>query len=354
MQPNLKTPLVEYHYDALNRLVASTPSVQATAQRFYQKNKLITEVQGALKRSIMRSDSQPLAQQQRQGSATVETSLLAADLQGSVLNVLDATQSHPLAYTPYGHRPLGNGLLSLLGFSGERPDPVTGCYLLGTGHHRPFNPVLMRFICPDSWSPFGVGGLNAYGYCAGDPVNRMDPTGHWRTPILIKKRLRTIGLMSKPNTPVANGTPSVTVDISTGAIPKTGAMTRSGITLPPKSLDFQTSLPLDIPTTTTTNVSMPPDPPPYSRGAYSGQLPEPPKAPPPKYVDPPTFDQSQQQHLKRLARKWKRPRENPPSYFDSPHPNRVMDDIRDTVTFTPQEQARNRALLMRGQFRAPG
>lgn len=36
----------------------------------------------------------------------------------------------------------------------------------------------MRFHSPDSWSPFGGGGLNAYMYCMGDPVNRVDPTGH--------------------------------------------------------------------------------------------------------------------------------------------------------------------------------
>ncbi|RMU75656.1 hypothetical protein ALP24_200133 [Pseudomonas syringae pv. aptata] len=36
----------------------------------------------------------------------------------------------------------------------------------------------MRFNSPDSMSPFGKGGMNAYAYCAGDPVNRSDPTGH--------------------------------------------------------------------------------------------------------------------------------------------------------------------------------
>ncbi|OKA17200.1 hypothetical protein BOH74_23100, partial [Pseudomonas versuta] len=30
----------------------------------------------------------------------------------------------------------------------------------------------------DSLSPFGEGGLNGYSYCAGDPVNRIDPSGH--------------------------------------------------------------------------------------------------------------------------------------------------------------------------------
>ena len=102
---------------------------------------------------------------------------LATDQQRSILNALDATQPNPLAYTPYGHRPAKNSLLSLLGFNGERPDSVTGHYHLGNGY-RQFNPVLMRFNSTDNWSPFGEGGLNAYAYCSGDPVNKVDPNGH--------------------------------------------------------------------------------------------------------------------------------------------------------------------------------
>ncbi|MHC8357052.1 RHS repeat-associated core domain-containing protein [Pseudomonas sp. LB3P81] len=105
------------------------------------------------------------------------TILLATDVQNSVLNALDANQPHPIAYTPYGHHTRENGLLSLLGFNGELSDPLTGHYHLGNGY-RQFNPVLKRFNSPDSWSPFGRGGLNAYAYCGGDPRNRNDPTGH--------------------------------------------------------------------------------------------------------------------------------------------------------------------------------
>jgi RHS repeat-associated protein len=106
-----------------------------------------------------------------------KTTLLATDHQRSVINALDENRPHPIAYTPYGHRPVENALLSLLAFNGERPDPLTGHYHLGNGY-RQFNPVLMRFNSPDSWSPFGEGGVNAYVYCEGDPVNRVDPTGH--------------------------------------------------------------------------------------------------------------------------------------------------------------------------------
>ncbi|WP_414648257.1 RHS repeat-associated core domain-containing protein, partial [Cedecea sp.] len=65
----------------------------------------------------------------------------------------------------------------ILAFSGERLDPVSGTYHLGNGY-RSYSPVLMRFTRPDSWSPFGAGGINAYAYCEGDPVNRADPSGH--------------------------------------------------------------------------------------------------------------------------------------------------------------------------------
>ncbi|WP_241664359.1 RHS repeat-associated core domain-containing protein [Pseudomonas sp. Sample_10] len=188
MQPKRETLLCRYHYDPLDRLVDCTPTVQATTRRFYLKDRLATEIQSAAQRSIMQHGDQLLAQRQRQSGA-MDTRLLATDQQRSVLNVLDAARLNPLAYSPYGHRPAENGLLSLLGFNGERPDPVTGCYLLGNGY-RAFNPVLMRFNSPDSWSPFGEGGLNAYAYCMGDPVNRTDQNGHAG---LLKRMFMSLG-----------------------------------------------------------------------------------------------------------------------------------------------------------------
>lgn len=75
--------------------------------------------------------------------------------------------------------------LSGLGFNGQWREPVTGCYLLGNGH-RSYSPTLMRFCCPDRLSPFGAGGINAYAYCVGDPVNRSDPSGKASIGVLVK------------------------------------------------------------------------------------------------------------------------------------------------------------------------
>ncbi|WP_448111430.1 RHS repeat-associated core domain-containing protein [Pseudomonas lini] len=176
--------LCHYCYDPLDRLSGHTLAASAPLQRFYCKSRLATEIDGAISRSIVQHGDQLLAQSETSGTAR-QTTLLATDQQRSVLHAVASSGQHPLAYAPYGHRPASNGLLNLLGFNGERPDPVTGHYLLGNGY-RAFNPVLMRFNSPDSLSPFNEGGLNPYAYCLGDPINNTDPTGGFILPSRLK------------------------------------------------------------------------------------------------------------------------------------------------------------------------
>ena len=161
-----------YHYDPLDRLIHT-----AGIQRFYNQSRITTEIEGTQRYSVFQQDGRLLAQRRRD-STKDECHLLGTDLQQSVLHAVGADKHHSMAYNAYGHRPVENGLISLLGFNGERADPVTGHYLLGNGY-RAFNPVMMRFNSPDSWSPFGRGGINSYGYCGGEPINRVDRNGHF-------------------------------------------------------------------------------------------------------------------------------------------------------------------------------
>ncbi|WP_082377864.1 RHS repeat-associated core domain-containing protein [Pseudomonas sp. RIT-PI-q] len=180
MSSTPSTLLCHYRYDPLDRLINHTRADAPTQQRFYCKSRLATEIQGATRQSILQHGDLLLAQQQRLGDE-VSATLLATDLQRSVLQTLEKNnQRQAIAYSPYGHRRAESGLTRLLGFNGERPDPVTGHYLLGNGY-RAFNPVLMRFNSSDSWSPLGKGGLNSYAYCSGDPINSSDPNGHIKT-----------------------------------------------------------------------------------------------------------------------------------------------------------------------------
>lgn len=102
------------------------------------------------------------------------TLLLATDISQSVL--AESAPGQRLSYSPYGVQHSRQPAQSRLGFNGELQGGPQGWYHLGNGH-RVYNPVLGRFHSADALSPFSDGGLNAYTYCLGDPVNRTDPTG---------------------------------------------------------------------------------------------------------------------------------------------------------------------------------
>lgn len=96
-------------------------------------------------------------------------------------------QTH--TYTAYGYATTLPSEKTRQGFNGELPDALTGLYFLGSGY-RAYGTNLMRFISPDSLSPFAEGGINSYCYCGNDPVNNSDPTGHIGVRAAIIKRQR--------------------------------------------------------------------------------------------------------------------------------------------------------------------
>ncbi|MBC3497734.1 RHS repeat-associated core domain-containing protein [Pseudomonas sp. SWRI100] len=102
-----------------------------------------------------------------------QTMMLASDGMGSVIGE-SGTRSKSVAYSPYGFQ---RGMESLIGFAGQMQSLLPIGYFLGNGY-RFFDVVTNRFNSPDEFSPFGRGGVNAYVYCGGDPVNRTDPSGH--------------------------------------------------------------------------------------------------------------------------------------------------------------------------------
>ncbi|MDB5995217.1 MAG: sugar-binding protein [Pseudomonas sp.] len=109
--------------------------------------------------------------------------LLATDRSNSVIGEIVDSTVNTIAYSAYGEQSAQQDVATRVGFNGELRETTFGWYLLGNGY-RAYNPRLMRFHSPDSWSPFGVGGLNAYMFCSGDPANHSDATGHALTPLL--------------------------------------------------------------------------------------------------------------------------------------------------------------------------
>jgi RHS repeat-associated protein len=160
-----------------------------STQFFYQNGKLATVSQPGQQRAIFRSAELPLAE--LEAGSSPHAALLETDQSGSVLAAQrDSDEEEHYCYTVYGHDPSQPSVRTQAGFNGERIEAVAQGYLLGNGY-RLYNPALMRFQAPDNISPFDEGGLNAYSYCQGDPVNNTDPSGHfslWRPQTWITTR----------------------------------------------------------------------------------------------------------------------------------------------------------------------
>lgn len=128
------------------------------------------------------SDMNEVFLERRSKEGTTAERYLITDYKGSVVAEIEGgvvTQRH--AYSPYGEEAgvvSRTGLvgLPLVGFNGALCDPVFPLYHPGNGH-RSYCPQIMRFLEPDSLSPFDGGGINPYIYCVGNPVNLIDPSG---------------------------------------------------------------------------------------------------------------------------------------------------------------------------------
>lgn len=142
---------------------------------FYQNRRVFTQQNELSTRTIFQHPTGLLAQ--LNAGTKAGPSLIAGDTSNTVTTLCGPEDGEQRSYTAYGHYLARNELHNPMAFNGEQLDLATGCYFLGNGY-RLFNPVLMRFISPDSLSPFERGGVNAYAYCGGDPTNYVDPSGH--------------------------------------------------------------------------------------------------------------------------------------------------------------------------------
>lgn len=94
-------------------------------------------------------------------------------------------QIQRVEYTPYGTTAKNEGTNAVKHkFTGKELDD-TGLYYYGA---RYYDPELGRFITPDTivQAPYDPQSLNRYSYCRNNPVNYVDPTGHfWFVPLII-------------------------------------------------------------------------------------------------------------------------------------------------------------------------
>ncbi|MCJ7851015.1 RHS repeat-associated core domain-containing protein [Pseudomonas monteilii] len=128
-------------------------------------------------------------------------------------------------YSPYGHRNVDLEWTDWLGFKGEVIYPRAFYYL---GSYRAYDPSLMTFCSPDDASPFGFGGPATYAFCAGDPINYHDPSGHMRVshlsavvapPIMTTKEFRIfVAVGSIITAPIGGGALAAMLGVVAGGL----------------------------------------------------------------------------------------------------------------------------------------
>ncbi|MCK9614270.1 MAG: hypothetical protein M0R48_02055 [Candidatus Omnitrophica bacterium] len=112
--------------------------------------------------------------------STLNTNYYHGDHLGSSNVITDANGQlvQYCEYTPYGTLARNEGAnITNYKFTGKELDS-TGLYFYGA---RYYDPEIGRFITADTitQAPFNPQTLNRYSYCGNNPINYIDPTGHW-------------------------------------------------------------------------------------------------------------------------------------------------------------------------------
>lgn len=153
-----------------------------TTYRYFDDGLVYGEFNDTDQRRYLRAGGTVVAETVLAGAMRT-TWLVGSDPQGSAI-VESGAKPTMRTYGAFGYRDTTDDG-ARTGFAGETRDEDIDGYILGD---RPYSPTLRRFLCPDRASPFGAGGFNRYAYCAGDPVNRIDPGGNawwdWLGPAL--------------------------------------------------------------------------------------------------------------------------------------------------------------------------
>jgi RHS repeat-associated protein len=136
---------------------------------------------GSLRKHIFAGPNRVCTLTQDAGHTTQEARYFHSDHLGSSNVITDSTGAQVAftEFTPYGSTFRQTGSYDPHHkFTGKELDSSTGLYFYGA---RYYDPQLGRFISADTivQSPYDPQSLNRYSYCRNNPINLVDPTGHW-------------------------------------------------------------------------------------------------------------------------------------------------------------------------------
>ena len=170
-------------YNGDGQRVSKTEGSDVT-NYFYQDGSVLytTDSQGNVKAFNLLNVSDILGTLRINGN-NVSSYFYTEDMRGSTVNVIDNSGNTVLSYwyDDFGqvneYRESGNSLINEVQYTGAIYDELTGLLYLNA---RFYDPATGRFISQDTYrgERDDAGTWHLYAYCANDPVNYVDPSGH--------------------------------------------------------------------------------------------------------------------------------------------------------------------------------
>ena len=170
-------------YNGDGQRVSKTEGSDVT-NYFYQDGSVLytTDSQGNVKAFNLLNVSDILGTLRINGN-NVSSYFYTEDMRGSTVNVIDNSGNTVLSYwyDDFGqvseYRESGNSLINEVQYTGAIYDELTGLLYLNA---RFYDPATGRFISQDTYrgERDDTGTWHLYAYCANDPVNYVDPSGH--------------------------------------------------------------------------------------------------------------------------------------------------------------------------------
>ena len=175
-------------YNGDGKRVSKTEGSDVT-NYFYQDGSVLytTDSQGNVKAFNLLNVSDILGTLRINGN-NVSSYFYTEDMRGSTVNVIDNSGNTVLSYwyDDFGqvneYRESGNSLINEVQYTGAIYDELTGLLYLNA---RFYDPATGRFISQDTYrgERDDAGTWHLYVYCANDPVNYVDPSGHVAVPL---------------------------------------------------------------------------------------------------------------------------------------------------------------------------
>jgi RHS repeat-associated protein len=169
-----------FAYDGFGRRIRKTSAVVGTLEYLWDGDQIIAEVDGGGSRAVVQTYTYyPGIDQPRSVTTGGETYFMSTEPDGTINGLIRKSDRAVVAqftYTPWGELETAsqsvNPAINRLRWKGLPYDPESGFYYMRA---RYYDPKIRRFISED---PIGLsGGINAYAFAGGDPVNGSDPSG---------------------------------------------------------------------------------------------------------------------------------------------------------------------------------